>query len=190
VRAFVALVLEPAAVAAFAAFAVRLRASRLCPATRLSWTAEAKMHLTLKFLADLDEARVPELAEVLGRLAKDRAAPRLHAKEVTAFPSPKRASVVVVELEDAEGELARLAADSEAAFEALGIPREGRPFRGHLTLARSKSPLDARAWLASAAPPAGESRVTELVLFQSRLSREGSEYTPLARAALLAAGSV
>jgi RNA 2',3'-cyclic 3'-phosphodiesterase len=181
VRAFVALELQPAAPLAFAALAEELRASPRCPRSRLAWTPEAKMHLTLKFFADLEEGRVPEIAAVLQRLTQARAAPRVRVKELTAFPSPRHASVVVLELEGTA--LAALAADAEAAFEAIGIPKEQRPFRGHVTLARPRSPVDARDWLAPMTPPVGEWGATELVLFESRLSTGGAVYTARTRSA-------
>jgi 2'-5' RNA ligase len=79
--------------------------------------------------------------------------------------------------------LAQLYQRLEKAFAALGYLPEGRPFNPHLTLGRVKSPVN-RHRLAQALeqlpalkwPPF---TVSELILFRSTLTPQGSIYTPL-----------
>jgi 2'-5' RNA ligase len=78
----------------------------------------------------------------------------------------------------------RLAAAIDTALEPLGFPPENRPFRGHVTLARVRSPrgLDrlARALEAAAETRMGEWTADDVVLYRSRLRPTGAIYEPLA----------
>jgi len=90
--------------------------------------------------------------------------------------------VVWAGLEGDVGALARAALTVEARAEALGIPREARPFRPHLTLGRAKDPGGIRN-AERAIESEGEYRgpafvVNELVFYESRLRPEGPEYLP------------
>src|SRR5439155_19850457 len=89
-------------------------------------------------------------------------------------------------------ELAELAAAIERALTPLGFPPEGRPFRGHLTIGRVRSPRAGRA-LAAAVEVAGASAfgswtASEVVLYESRLKPTGAVYTPVSRHPLRGVG--
>jgi 2'-5' RNA ligase len=78
----------------------------------------------------------------------------------------------------------------EDRLAALGIDREDRPFRAHLTLGRVRNRLGPRAAsiiseTAAADLPASVAR--EVTLFESRLSPRGAVYTPLGRTSLAGA---
>ena len=68
----------------------------------------------------------------------------------------------------------------------LGIgERESRPFRGHVTVGRSKQGVDARGALAPFETRAfGAASVDEALVFESRLGGDGSTYVLRHRAAL------
>ena len=70
----------------------------------------------------------------------------------------------------------------EARLDGLGLVREDRPFRAHLTLGRVRAPIGpaARQGLASvAASEIGSCDVREVTLFESRLSPRGPTYTAI-----------
>jgi 2'-5' RNA ligase len=74
-------------------------------------------------------------------------------------------------------------------MEALGFPREVRPFQPHLTLGRIKAPGGLGAvlaiWTKNEKVVWGEMFVREVVLFQSILRPSGAEYIPLRKGFLL-----
>jgi 2'-5' RNA ligase len=181
VRAFFAVDLDDVAVAHLAAAGERLRAA-LPAGLRASFPPPENLHVTLRFLGPtrLDDAAV--LEQAMSPLATG-AAPTLRIARASAFGSPKRAHVVVLELHDAGGALARMSAQLSRCAEALGFPREERPYRPHVTLARLKETRDVRAWLAALGPleetPLGARAIT---LYRSDASPRGSVYTPIARA--------
>ncbi len=183
VRAFFALPVPDGARAVLAE-AQRTLKRRAGDAPR--WIDPAQMHLTLKFLGWVDPGALPDL-EALTAAAAARAAP-IDARwsGVTAFPASRRARVVVAELAEPAGALAALADRLESAVEALGVAREGRAFRAHVTLARIKHPCSVESWI-DAARLGGAVRFDELVLYRSELLSTGSVYTALARVRLGAA---
>jgi 2'-5' RNA ligase len=121
----------------------RLARSRHAPKDARFTQAE-KMHVTLKFLGSIDAAQAQTIASGLEPLATR--APPLTLQALDAFPFPSRARVIVLTLED-DGTLRTLATAIEEYAEALGIERETREFRAHLTLARLREPSDVRTWL-------------------------------------------
>lgn len=114
----------------------------------LRWAPGERWHVTLAFLGEVAEPVLTNLGERLGRAARRHQATALHIGHGGAFPSPRRASVVVAHvLADQQAELAALAASVAAGARRAGAPPpdEGRRYRPHVTLARSRKPADVRS---------------------------------------------
>lgn len=140
-----------------------------------------QLHVTLKFLGDVEGALVPAIAERMTGIAATAAAFDWALRGAGAFPTVARPSVVWAGA-DAADRFASLAKGIESACEPLGFPREKRPFRPHVTLARIKfrPPPALGEWLRETAErDFGEQRAEEVVLFRSELSAGGSVYTPV-----------
>ncbi|WP_394837538.1 RNA 2',3'-cyclic phosphodiesterase [Pendulispora rubella] len=177
-RAFVALDLDPGTRARFAESLADLRAS---PSSRsLRCVDPEQMHLTVKFLGDISQEQADAVARAMQTLATE-AAPRIHGATFTGFPQPGRARVLAFELTD-DGRSARLASLVEDALAPLGFPRETRPFRPHVTLARCRQPIDARTF--SVAPIALDAAWAGLTLYQSHLTPPPPRYEPIHRLSL------
>src|SRR3972149_4129300 len=157
-------------------------AARLGPAgADLRGVRPEGMHLTLKFIGEMPEAKLPLVREALGQVRSPRPV-ALEFHGLGYFPPGRRPRVFGVGVE-ASDNLPALAAEVEAALEPFGIPRENRPFAPHLTLGRFKSAdrLE-RLQQEIARLPAthfGRVETSEFVLFQSRLSPHGAEYPRL-----------
>ncbi len=156
--------------------------------SRLSWTRPGNWHLTLKFLGDVDQTRLPEVVGALSGVSWE--AFEMRAGGAGAFPPrnprpgvrhrPPR--VLWVGLEQGAGQCARLARAVDAALAPLGFEREKRAFAAHLTLARVKHPRgdDWDGWLSRAAGlPWPAFTAGEMVLWRSELSAGGPGYTRL-----------
>ena len=179
IRAFVALDLDTTSLRRIVRTADRLRMASGAPAA--TWTTGDKMHITLKFAGQLDVAAAAPIGQALRELAEGKPAPAPCTVKLDAFPKMEHARVVVCELVDASGDITKLAASVDKLTAKHGVPKEDRPFRPHVTLARLKRPYDARKWLrADVAEAAGECRCTTLTLYRSQLKPEGSLYMPLA----------
>lgn len=146
---------------------------------------DAPHHLTLAFLGDLDEARVPALAEALAARLRRSAPFDVTLGGVGAFPDPRRPRVVWVGFSAGGPELVRLAGEVREVLRALGLPVEERAFVPHLTLFRVRGRSDAeRARLLLDRPPAGElgrTRVAEVLLKSSTLAAGGAVHRTIAR---------
>ena len=135
------------------------------------------LHVTLCFLG------WREVGEVEGITAACRAALALEPLPLSlgeaVWLPPRRPRVVAVALLDASGGLARLQTAVSAALAAGGFYEpEGRPYLGHVTLARVGRGVRVRA--EPLPPPTPVSFDAEAVtLYQSRLERGGARYEAL-----------
>jgi 2'-5' RNA ligase len=113
----------------------------------LRWAGLDKWHLTLAFLGEISDDRLANLTERLERAAGRHQVLRLRIGRGGAFPSPAKARVLCAHIDgepQALSDLGRLAASVAAGARRAGAPPpdEGRRYRPHLTLARSKRPAN------------------------------------------------
>ncbi len=149
------------------------------------WIVPQNLHVTLKFLGELDDRVLPDLREI-GRHAAQGIKPfRVTYRAFGGFPALTRPRVIFFEATEGTAELAELASRLESGAELVGVPRENRPFTAHLTLARIKEPLSPgiREALQKVPPlPATASQaVDHFSLIQSHLSPAGARYEEVDR---------
>lgn len=148
----------------------------------LRWVRPDGLHLTMKFIGEVPEAKRAPIEEALRGVASPEPV-ELHFRGLGYFPNPRRPRVFWVGIE-ASPNLAPLAAAVEAALEPLGIASEKRAYVPHLTLGRFKSPKGLSGLQEKiAALPAtefGRQQADAFYLYQSRLSPQGAQYTKLA----------
>ena len=191
-RLFLALELEPATAGEIHAAVAPLRSTSTPPGTvdaeraperALSWVPVHKLHLTVKFLGDGDDARVAALGDALDRVAERHRALDITLAGVGAFPNFRRPRVVWLGVE-AEPRLELLHHDVEVAAVDAGYEVEGRPFRPHITLARVRAALStdrarALARAARAVSYSATAYVDRLTLFDSATGGSGAHYRRL-----------
>ena len=154
------------------------------PEVRASWERPEKLHITLKFLGELEPARVEELSRAAARAVATVEPFDLIVDEPGSFPPHGQPRVLWLGIRDDSGSLAFMHRALEEACAAVGFARESRAFRPHLTLARLRSPHGASELAAAHrdAPFGPQSfKVSELVVMRSELGPGGSRYTPLSR---------
>ncbi len=183
-RAFIAFELPPEVLQLAADLQARLQRQGL----KMRWVRPGNMHLTLRFLGEIPPAQTAALAEAMRTAARGSTPLQLSAQGMGVFPGLRKPRVMWIGLGGQTDRLERLAEELAAALMPLGIPREERPFKAHLTLARIQTAPDARL-LQGALESCGAYApqpfpAAEMVLFQSDLRPQGPIYTPLARAAL------
>lgn len=100
------------------------------------WVAPENIHLTIKFLGKVDPAHVPQVTTALRDSSSAFAPFSLQVKGLGCFPNTRRPSVIWAGLEGDVPRVVELANRFEDVFDALGFPRETRPFSPHLTLGR------------------------------------------------------
>lgn len=160
----------------------------------VSWTPADRLHLTVKFIGERDDAEVPALQAALAEAAAPHMAMELEMRGVGAFPNFRRPHVVWLGVEP-HPRLELLHHDIELACERVGIEVEGRPFKPHLTLgriARGARPGDRDALRSLAAARRlvtlrTEIRVDSVDLMRSDLRPQGAVHSLVAAAPLGAA---
>jgi RNA 2',3'-cyclic 3'-phosphodiesterase len=144
------------------------------------WTRPENIHLTIKFLGNLEVSDVQKLSQAAARAVKSLAPFQLTAEHCGAFPMHGPPRVLWIGITDSSAQLARLYERLDEECAAVGFPKETRPFHPHLTLARIRHAANARALAAAHraldfAP--GEFEVSGLLVMRSELGNEGSKYT-------------
>jgi 2'-5' RNA ligase len=159
--------------------AVQERLAGLCggvPGAR--WVDAENMHLTLRFIGDVELGQAEDIDAALLRLR----APRfdLTLDGVGFFGKPTAARILWAGVRKSEA-LARLWAKVETSVQSAGLPPEERKFSPHITLARLKGAPEIRLqrFVAENADfLAGPLPVERFVLFSSFRSGSGPIYTP------------
>jgi RNA 2',3'-cyclic 3'-phosphodiesterase len=149
---------------------------------RAAMTRDHAMHVTLKFLGEADPSQLDPIRESLAAVTGGTV--ELAATHAECFPERRSVRIIAAGL---GGDLKRLKALNAAIEQRcvyLGFQRENRPYCAHITLVRARPVL----------PPATRKLVTDLttplwpgptfragalVLFQSRLTPQGSQYMKL-----------
>lgn len=147
------------------------------------WAEPRGMHLTLKFLGEIEENRLDELGVALRAACSGIVAFSIRLKNTGVFPNPKRPRIYWAGIE-APRELLELQARVDAAMQTLGFERDEHPFRPHLTLARIKEPIGKDRMTGALLNFRLESEPTtvcEILLMRSHLSREGAHYEAIRR---------
>jgi RNA 2',3'-cyclic 3'-phosphodiesterase len=117
----------------------------------LRWAPPARWHLTLAFLGEVEERHLPELTTRLARSCARHPVAELALAGAGRFDGRVLWAGVAGEVPA----LSRLAAAVAAAARRSGIAVEERRFRPHVTLARSREPVDLRPAVAALAGYAG-----------------------------------
>jgi 2'-5' RNA ligase len=157
------------------------RVRGLAPDAR--WAKPESLHVTLKFIGEASDTRVQEIKNALATVQTAPFATKF--QDVGFFPNPKSPRVFWIGMSTGEA-LPQLAVAVDAALVKVGIAREEKPYRPHLTLARASSGPDAKHQLqplvhAEAPPQFGTMMAREFWLYRSEPQRGGSRYTKLER---------
>ena len=156
-----------------------------CLAPDARWARPESLHVTLKFIGEVRDARVQEIKNALSAV---QAVPfAIKFQDVGFFPNPKSPRVFWIGMNAGEA-LPQLAAAVDAALVKTGVAAEEKAYRPHITLARSGSGSGPRAkhqlqpLIAAEAPPQfGTMMAREFWLYRSEPQRGGSRYTKLER---------
>ena len=153
------------------------------PATDVRWLAVKNIHLTLKFLGDVDPSRVLDVAARMDDAAGQIPPFSLKARGAGVFPDLRRARVLWVGLDGALESLCRIQATLESGLESSGFKKESRRFHPHLTIGRTRRRIDAHTMGASLErlkeAVSDSFRVDRLGLFKSTLKPAGADYSLL-----------
>jgi 2'-5' RNA ligase len=151
--------------------------------TGVRWVRPEGIHLTLKFLGEVDPDLIEGIVRKAAELVQGLGPFTVGIRGGGGFPSAKNPRVIWIGVEDPSGMLTQLQARVEAGMEELGFMKEGRTYTPHLTVGRLRSGKGrgtvAQALEAIRASDLGSMEVREVILFRSLLKPTGAEYTKL-----------
>ena len=157
------------------------------PDVRVNWERSEKLHITVKFLGDMDVATLEKLGAATSDIGRRHSPFRLHLDRAGVFPSKQRPRILWIGLDGASESISTLHSDIEDACRDLGFKDDGRRFRPHVTIGRIRDSLSAlrlcEAHTRTTIEPV-EFSVGEVVIYESKLQPSGSIYSPVCRASI------
>jgi 2'-5' RNA ligase len=160
---------------------------RQFPRLRVGWDKPEKLHLTLKFLGDTEDEQLAKLTQAASMAARRISNFKLRIAGNGVFPNRRKARVLWLGVTDEKGSLQALSKALENECEAQGLARETRDFKAHLTIARLREPEKSANLVEKHLQENFEEvefEVSEIVIYQSELSPQGSRYTVVSKHAL------
>ena len=154
--------------------------------TAVRWTPPEQLHLTLRFMGNVDAAKLEDLQARLVQSCATTGPLRLQARGIGFFPVRGLPRVVWVGIEDPEGKLPVLVSALERSTAAFSSEPAGKKFTGHITLGRVRTIGQGQArLLATEAATLGRGELGEWVakeidLMRSELSSTGAQHTRVA----------
>jgi len=148
----------------------------------VKWVRPDNIHLTLKFIADLDDWQIKQAGEIAKQVASEHKSFDIDVESVGTFGG-RSVKVVWVGTKKGTDELKVLQKDLESGLEQIDIAPEEREFSAHLTLCRVQSQR-AGFKLAEIAKQfenlkLGTIHANALCFYQSQLTPQGPIYTLL-----------
>lgn len=141
----------------------------------VKWEKPEKLHVTLKFLGDVEEAKVQDISTLLEFLVKEYSPFKINLLEFGGFPNLNNPRVLYVGLSQNK-ELSRFNGQLDDALSKIGFKKENRRFIPHITIGRVKKRISIKEAPGISTTPF---EITQVGIIKSELTSEGSAYTPL-----------
>jgi len=151
---------------------------------KASWVNRNNLHLTLKFLGDTKVKYVEGIKQNIKNCLENKIPIKCILNKTGCFPNEKSARVIWVGLEDENGQIKDLAKKLEDSMFEFGFKKEKRDFKTHITVCRPREIMNPDQLnllikeINNNFTPV-EFTVNKITLFESRLTPQGSIYTPL-----------
>jgi len=151
----------------------------------VKWVAPENIHLTLKFLGEIDDKKLEKITKIIDDAAKEKNKFQIRISSLGTFPKIDFPRVIWVGVDIGDKETKAIAEELEEKIAKIGIPKENRPFSSHITIGRTKSSLNREKLVQNLKNKAElganklEFYVTKITLFQSTLTPHGPIYKVL-----------
>ncbi|MFA4842872.1 MAG: RNA 2',3'-cyclic phosphodiesterase [Candidatus Omnitrophota bacterium] len=152
----------------------------------VKWVEPKNIHLTLKFLGEIDDKKLESLTYILQEAVTPKTSFHIRISSLGAFPGLNSMRVIWAGIDKGDKEAKEIATELEENLSKSGIPKETRGFLTHITIGRVKSPLNRVKLIQALAElkdnPAKlnlEFVAKEVSLFKSNLTPKGPIYEVL-----------
>jgi 2'-5' RNA ligase len=148
------------------------------------WQDEGQLHLTLRFVGEVERPAADDLADALAGIRS----PRLELRITGVGRFEQRNSGAIWAAVEPKAPVSALASKVERVCQSIGLEPERRAFHPHITLARWKGrrTREVQAFLErTRGLSSNPFAIDQFILFESRLSRHGAHYEEVASYRLL-----
>ena len=148
----------------------------------VKWVNPLNIHLTLKFLGNVEESKIDEIKAILDGISQKNNAYELSLFNLGSFPSLNQLRVLWAGIDKGCSETEKIAEEIENGLEKIGFPKETRPFSAHLTIGRvrsGKNKAKLKEIITSLQVNPETCQIKSVTLYQSKLTPKGPIYTPL-----------
>ncbi len=157
------------------------------------WVAPENIHLTIKFLGEINDEQLGKITLILEETAKNHSSFQLRINSIGVFPKINFPRVIWVGADLGDEECKKIAAELEEKTAQTGIPKEKREFSSHITIARVRSPSNRDKLVQELDNLAGyfpktnlQFNAAKITLFKSTLTPKGPIYEVQKEASLKA----
>lgn len=172
---------------AVSALSMKLEAAKTPP--KVVWVKPAVLHVTIKFIGEIEEPDVERLALLLAPPV-DLPPFDVQWRGIGTFPSNRHPRALWLGVINGAAQLAELEAEVSRRIAGIDVKLDDRALLPHLTLGRVKMAGAGVDWpkiLQACEVRHATSRVDRVTLYRSKLSQYGPNYTELVSAPLVGA---
>jgi len=146
----------------------------------VKWVDPKNIHLTLKFLGDVEEKRLEDIKRILKRISEKYKEFSIELHQIGAFPKISSPRVIWIGIEKGKLELSQFFLELEDELKNIGFKKEEREFSAHITIGRVRSGLNRIKLIEEikkiSSAPKLNSSVNKITLFKSTLTPKGPIY--------------
>ena len=178
IRTFIAIKISNSIRERIGEFQSRLRQIR----GNVKWVRPKSIHITLKFLGDVEEGRIEQISQLVEKAADGVGSFTISVGGVGAFPNERHPRVLWIGVDEGSDILSDLASRIDMALSQLGFEKEKRKYSAHLTIGRVRSPKGIESTIKTMISEGFQQEsfeVDEIDVMKSQLHPTGEEYTVL-----------
>jgi len=149
----------------------------------VKWVTPQNIHLTLKFLGELEENAIANVSSMLRERCRGFFPITSHLNEIGAFPDLRHPKIVWAALDDSSKEICAIVENLEGELAKLGIAQDEHPFKPHITLGRVRSSANLKNLIQAIQQITFEDSTEQIfdiiILYKSTLTMQGPIYEVL-----------
>jgi 2'-5' RNA ligase len=153
----------------------------------VKWVKPANIHLTLKFLGEINNQQAEEIKKIIRQVCKDKASFQAILLSLGAFPRIDQPRVIWAGIAEGNEKIKQIVQElNQEIDQLLGLPGEKKPFTSHITLGRTRSGLKREKLAAKLKEFQNQIdegpkkfKIDRIVLFKSTLTPQGPIYEEL-----------
>src|SRR3989339_1295186 len=126
-RTFIAIEVSDEVKKAAGEFVAELKKQR----ANISWVKKENVHITLKFLGEIDERKILLIEDVLKSCAEKKKPFEIEIKDCGGFPNLHKPRVIWIGITEGSQELKDIANCIDSKLSNLGFEKETRAFKPH-----------------------------------------------------------